>query len=57
MSSDDLSATGKLITVVTQHSNIRRIAQRGTKLGRNIFELDWEWLERLEEGVRVRCEY
>lgn len=32
MSSDDLSATGKLITVVTQHSNIRRIAQREPNL-------------------------
>lgn len=32
MSSDDLSVTGKLITVVTQHSNIRRIAQREPNL-------------------------
>lgn len=32
MSSDDLSATGKLITVVTQHSNIRRIVQRELNL-------------------------
>ena len=32
MSGNDLSATGKLITLVSQHSNIRRIAQREPNL-------------------------
>jgi ABC-type uncharacterized transport system ATPase subunit len=32
MSGNDLSATGKIITLVTQESNIRRIAQREPNL-------------------------
>jgi ABC-type uncharacterized transport system ATPase subunit len=32
MSGSDLSATGKIITLVTQESNIRRIAQREPNL-------------------------